>query len=414
MMQSIDLTFRNNIGKGRHGWIRLTPAYSIELVQTLVEGLGAHERPYVLDPFSGTGTTGLVCAKHGVPCDLYEINPFLAWLSETKTKRYTTPQLEATVAAASTVVSRAREAHGDKLWLPSIHNITRWWRPTILQVLSGICNAIREQAGDEQVSNLLKVAFCKILIGWSNAAFNHQSMSFKTDDGSRIPESLATTKRILSSFEEAVRSIVSDARENPRATVRVLTHNSKQMPAGMGKMYSSVITSPPYTNRISYVREVRPYMYWLAFIDNARQASKLDWEAIGGTWGIATSWLMRWSPVGYFGSDAAFLRMIERIRLKSPLLANYVHRYFEDMYSHFSSLRSVLRGDAEIHYIIGNSKFYDVIVPTEEICSGLLERFGFKETRIERLRRRTSKKQLHEYHVSAKWDRCRGTESVGI
>ncbi len=402
-MQSIDMTFRNNIGKGRHGWIRLTPAYSIDLVQTLVERLKSQESPYVLDPFSGTGTTGLVCTQHGISCDLYEINPFLAWLSETKTRQYTSTELDATLATALTVISRANESQGHDLWLPSIHNITRWWNPRILSILSRICSAIREQATDEHVSSLLKVAFCKLLISWSNVAFNHQSMSFKTGDRSRIPESHAGTKTILNSFEENVRGIVRDAKENPRAPVHVFTHNSKQMPAGLEKRYSCVITSPPYTNRISYVREMRPYMYWLSFIDNARQASNLDWEAIGGTWGVATSWLKRWSPIGYFSADAPFLRMIERIRLSSPLLANYVHRYFEDMHSHFSSLRSVLKPNAEIHYVIGNSKFYDVIVPTENVYSQLLERLGFRDIRIQTLRRRSSKKQLYEYDVSAKW-----------
>jgi len=403
MIQSIDLTFRNNIGKGRHGWIRLTPAYSIDLVQSLVEHLENQESPYVLDPFSGTGTTGLVCSQHGIPCDLYEINPFLAWLSETKTREYTSRELGDTLAAALIVISRASQSQGNDLWLPSIHNITRWWSPAILPVLSRICIAIRAQATDEQVSNLLKVAFCKLLINRSNVAFNHQSMSFKTDDGSRIPESRATTKMILNSFEENVKGIVRDAGENPRAPVRVFTHNSKQMPADLDRKYSCVITSPPYTNRISYVREVRPYMYWLAFIDNARQASNLDWEATGGTWGLATSWLTRWHPAGHFSADAQFLRMIKRIRATSPLLANYVHRYFEDMYSHFSSLRSVLKADAEIHYIVGNSKFYEVVVPTEEVYSKSLERLGFRGIRIETLRRRSSKKQLREYHVSAKW-----------
>jgi hypothetical protein len=228
-------------------------------------------------------------------------------------------------------------------------------------------------------------------------------MSFKTGDGSRIQESPATTNLILESFEKNVRGIVCDARENPRVPVRVFTHNSKQMPVGLGERYTCVITSPPYTNRISYVREVRPYMYWLSFIDNARQASNLDWDAIGGTWGVATSWLTRWNPTGYFSEDTPFLRMIDMIRRSSPLLANYVHRYFEDMYSHFSSLRSSLKADAELHYIIGNSKFYDVVVPTETVYQQILERLGFRGIGIETLRRRSSKKQLYEYHVSAKW-----------
>ena len=59
--------------------------------------------------------------------------------------------------------------------------------------------------------------------------------------------------------------------------------------------YSHVITSAPYPNRISYIRELRPYMYWTKFLNTAREASEIDWKAIGGTWGIATSRLQDWS-----------------------------------------------------------------------------------------------------------------------
>lgn len=45
---------------------------------------------------------------------------------------------------------------------------------------------------------------------------------------------------------------------------------------------------------MSYIRELRPYMYWLGFLNKAKEAGELDWKAIGGTWGIATSRLSCW------------------------------------------------------------------------------------------------------------------------
>jgi len=57
--QRAELTFQYNLKQGRHAWFRLTPAYSVKMVQQLLEK-GDTIR-YVLDPFAGTGTTGLVC-----------------------------------------------------------------------------------------------------------------------------------------------------------------------------------------------------------------------------------------------------------------------------------------------------------------------------------------------------------------
>src|SRR5205809_5243535 len=81
-----DLTFRYNVGQSRHGWLRLTPAYSVRLVTSVLGS--AKDDGDVLDPFGGTGTTGLVSAEQGLGSCLVEINPFLAWLARVKTRNY--------------------------------------------------------------------------------------------------------------------------------------------------------------------------------------------------------------------------------------------------------------------------------------------------------------------------------------
>ena len=36
-------------------------------------------------------------------------------------------------------------------------------------------------------------------------------------------------------------------------------------------------------------------MYWPGYLDSGNQAGELDWQAIGGIWGCATSKLMSWT-----------------------------------------------------------------------------------------------------------------------
>ena len=47
------LTFRGNVQQGRHGWLRLTPAYSLHIVQEILEDRSENE--LVLDPFREQG-----------------------------------------------------------------------------------------------------------------------------------------------------------------------------------------------------------------------------------------------------------------------------------------------------------------------------------------------------------------------
>jgi hypothetical protein len=145
-------------------------------------------------------------------------------------------------------------------------------------------------------------------------------------------------------------------------------------------------------------------MYWLQYLVDKKGAGILDWQAIGGTWGAATSNLASWSPTPTVWSpDAQLQRSLQRINDSSSVLSRYVHKYFEDMALHLASLTPLLMPGAVCHYVVGNSKFYDELVPVEQELARLFERLGFHHITIETLRKRTSKKELYEYLVSATW-----------
>lgn len=137
-------------------------------------------------------------------------------------------------------------------------------------------------------------------------------------------------------------------------------------------------------------------MYWLGYLETARQAGEMDWQSIGGTWGIATSRLNEWKPNGTQLSYQGFDGMIDDIALHSPLLARYVHKYFLDIYTHLKSLRQVVQPGGRVFYVVGNSKFYETLVPVEAIYADLLREHGFVDIQIEVLRKRNSKKELLE------------------
>ena len=84
--QRSDYTFKYNKKPGRHGWLRLTPAYSVKLVTEIIDSIP--EDAFILDPFSGTATTGLVAAERKLSAHCLDINPFLIWLGNAKCRNY--------------------------------------------------------------------------------------------------------------------------------------------------------------------------------------------------------------------------------------------------------------------------------------------------------------------------------------
>lgn len=390
------LTFQANLGLGRHGWLRLTPAYSLRLVREHIAALGPGA--VVTDPFSGTATTALAAAEHGVRGQAFDINPFLIWLGQAKTRHYDPALLSATTAALPAVLAQARAGlAGVGLWQPPLANIDRWWGPVALAELRALRAALDVQPQGPG-RDLLDIAFCRSLIKASNAAFNHQSMSFKDP-------ATAITGSVLDTFARQAEEIIASAAVALPGTAEIIQSDSRAFDSSGVVPCDLLLTSPPYVNRMSYIRELRPYMYWLRFLDLPTDASNLDWTAIGGTWGTATSRLATWRPqeqTPISGQLEPVCAAIARDGGKSgPLLANYVRKYFTDMWPHFQAAYKHVRSGGRATYIVGNSTFSGHLVPVEQWYEVLLREAGFGPVSVTVIRKRNSNKQLWEFDVTA-------------
>lgn len=399
--QNRHLTFKENAYAGRHRWLRLTPSYSFRLVSDALNGLDPGM--VVLDPFCGTGTTGVVTAMLGGKAHLLDINPFLVWLSHVKTRNYDQDIL---LDAYSFLDGMNSDFHipRHRLWEPSIFQIEKWWPRAELQQLKAIRFFLDHATIHPAAKDLMDIAFCRTVIQVSNAAFNHQSMSFRNMSQMIFEENA----RSLKVFFDEANMVLSDANAEFPQNVSARLGDARQVDGIAEESIDILLTSPPYANRMSYIRELRPYMYWLRFLSQSSDAGELDWDAIGGTWGIATSRVGKWSPAESIPLGNNFTDRINEIRFSnhrnSGILARYVEKYFHDMYHHFLSVFPLLRTGGRAIYIVGNSTFYGHEIPTHTWYRNLMEISGFSNVSISRIRKRNSNKALFEYLVEGR--RC--------
>ncbi len=399
-----DYTFKYNQKLGRHGWLRLTPAYSVKLVRALMHNVQDDTLLSIrlLDPFSGTATTGLVAAEEGLSAHLFEINPFLVWLGNVKCANYRMEDLKRARVDVEEIIEEYKEFMYDDNWIPSIYNINRWWSSHTLRILAALRRALVCRFGEPglNIGGLFWIGFCRVVIETSAAAFNHVSMSFHNKVTAYEIEYVDGLFRMI------MEAILTSALQPLRGTAQVFEVDSRKVRGVDGVRYTYVITSPPYPNRISYIRELRPYMYWTRFLEDARTAGEIDWKAIGGTWGIATSRLRKWRPHFQEIPEEVYVvsESIRNVDNKSAeLMGTYVLRYFHDMHAHFASLRDVLMPGARLFYIVGNSTFYGIRVDTEKLLARSLESLGYREIKYEVVRKRNTKKELFEYCLTATW-----------
>jgi DNA methylase len=398
------LTYKGNLKQTRYGWLRMTPAYSVHLVSEILQSY-KDKNIVVLDPFCGTGTTALVCAEHGIESDTLDINPFLAWLANTKINSYSTEDIIAFEESSDLLAKKMLVSQTENSWVPPLHQIDKWWDEKTLFSLSSMIQNINliENSISSKTSGLLKLAFCRLMIERANVSFGHQSMSFQKNTPPKYPLLEILENPIILQWKDIVHTIKQSASSKIITQPCVFLCDARNLSLKLElNRYNCVITSPPYPNRMSYIRELRPYMYWLGYLKSGREAGELDWKAIGGTWGCATSNVGKWAPeydleVPYEN----FYTIIDQIAQTSDLLARYVHKYFYDIILHSQELYKVVQHGGFIHYIVGNSKFYDVMLPVESIFASIFQDVGFINISIRTIRKRTSKKELFEFLVSA-------------
>jgi D12 class N6 adenine-specific DNA methyltransferase len=399
--QRSDYTFKANRKMGRHGWLRLTPAYGVKLVENLLSGVDPGVM--ILDPFSGTATTGLVAAERGHQALSFDINPFLVWLGNAKYQDYSQDCLLDIRARVGQALQQYQSRFDRSHWAPPIFNIDRWWSSYTLKILTSLRTSLVEQFGEPEENDgysIVWIAFCRLIIETSSAAFNHVSMSF---DDTVVHHDMKYVEEL---FLNILDFILESAQDKIIGSAKVLNMDSRNITGVDGIQISKVITSPPYPNRMSYIRELRPYMYWTKFIKEAKDAGELDWLAVGGTWGVATSRLNSWVieneeiPKGIFST-------VHDIKISdgknADLLATYVLKYFHDMHLHLSSMRSILNHGAELHYVVGNSTFFGNMVDTAVLLTDSMNMLGYSSIHSAIVRKRNCNKALYEYCISAKW-----------
>ncbi len=224
LAQRADYTHKHNAESGRHGWLRLTPAYSLKIVDEILLAYEGIAKINVFDPFCGTETTALCAAYRGRRAGTVEINPFLVWLSRTKTDTYSTQEISELTQAGHAVSDDIRHGRTPSAPTPRMHNVERWWNATALDFLCALKGAIDARFAEQtKQRSLLLTAFCRTSLHLSNAAFNHQSMSFK----SGVQATFDFAIDLCGIFIKNLNFVLGGARERVGAkSLRPLQHHS--------------------------------------------------------------------------------------------------------------------------------------------------------------------------------------------
>lgn len=391
-----------------HRWFRLTPSFGPDLVQKMLEDMETTDEHVVLDPFSGAGTTLIEAKMQGIRSVGFEINPLLHFVCETSTN-WVLPVDQLTdsyrligerfATERRRLSSKEVEDIGSEL--PPIHNIFRWWRRDVLKDLL-ILRAAIDHVCEGPTRAFFRLSLAGVLVpDLTNVTLGRLQLHF-VDKGGHDIDVWRTYDAHSKKMLEDVASIPEKSRGVP-SQVLWIDSTSDDVLQVKGKV-DRVITSPPYPNRYSYVWNTRPHLYLLEMFTNARQAATLDCRTIGGTWGTATSALMKGIiEPAYAVVEREIVPIAQQIRKDNNLMANYLVHYFNSLARQIVSQNRVLADKARVAYVVGCSRLKGVYVETDVLLGKVFEGLGlgFTVDRIERIRKRHSDRNLHESIVYA-------------
>jgi len=402
-------TFKGGLGDLVHRWFRMTPSYGPDLVQKALCKLNYSRGASVFDPFSGAGTTLIECQINDIKAFGTEINPLLHFVCDASLDwRLDIDDLERNINIMQArhlkekddidCETLTEESNG----VPKIHNPFRWWRKDVLRDIISLKNIINEESGSESERKLYNLALASALVpGLTNVTLGKLQLHF-IDRTSHVID-------VNSMYFDVLKLIVEDLRVLQLSPVEnlaeVYLHDAvKPLPQLVGKNIDFVVTSPPYPNRYSYVWNTRPHLYMLDMFSTPKEASSLDLNTIGGTWGTATSVLSKGIVEPAFDVIKEVVSpVVEAIRVSDNLMANYVMKYFNMLGQQILTMDQYLAPCASIAYVVGNSRIKGEYVETDVLLSKIIDGLGlgFKIKEIDRFRKRNSGVDLYETVVYA-------------
>ncbi|MDB2604301.1 site-specific DNA-methyltransferase [Gammaproteobacteria bacterium] len=404
-----DITFKSGQNEPIHRWYRLTPSYSPALVRYFIELFSVNKNSLVFDPFSGRGTTGIECQINGIPSISTEINPLLqevdrrSLIWDKTNLKLIDKFIEEAQARVQKYKKHSPEDVGRlfKTNIPNIHDVYRWWQPDVLKELM-LYRSFLKNKKYCSIENYLWLAINKASLDCANIHRNHPTISFDDNHNRKISvtKEISNNLRIIKKDVEGLSDLTISHSELAKSKLSNAVNIDKSL--FLNKKIDYVITSPPYPNRFSYVHQTRPQLYFMELIKERSTATEIDLEAIGGTWGRATSVLQKELIIPPLEIQK-FLSFYSELSKKSILMNNYATKYFIDMQNHITNLRKYISKDFRGAYVVGNSRLSGIEIYTEVILGKLFEHAGFSVEKIVTFRKRLGRKKLYETAILIKY-----------
>lgn len=422
-----------------HSWLKYKEGFSANLVNLLLDEMGARPGDIVIDPFMGSGTTALVCQMRGINSIGFDIMPIstVSINAKANVMKYDITEIQSIIENYS------------KLQMPDDYSgrtpyitITDTAYPDFNErFIQYATEWISSCSYSPEAKNLFTLCMINSLERCSYTTKSGQYLSWDSRSKKVInanKERAANGRKLLpeqhcreviENVKEAVinelshvlsdiKMIQSNGYAGKRAIIKYKQKNVLfELPQIQDELLAGVITSPPYCNRYDYTRTYALELVYLGVnektIKEMRQSllsctveSKPKIQALKEYYALIGASKRFDYICSTIKANLAFREIMEALDMRkingdlnNKGVVRMVEGYFTELAFIYAELYRTCKKGALVAFVNDNVRYGGEIIPVDYLSTNFAEQFGFTPVKIYCLKQQkgNSSQQMKKY-----------------
>ena len=352
-----------------HGLHKYPAKFFPELPRWIIERY-SQKREFILDPFTGSGTTNLEAMMLGRNSVGVDVDLFSRFLARTKTRILPEDEL----GKAYTKIRKASLSYDEDHHINGVPDFPyrdQWFKDYILKELAYLKNSIETLQTSQEVKNFFLVCFSSVVRQVSEADNNCTRTVIRKKLGKQVLPN-AAINLFVKRIDVQVSNMISFIQAKPQGHVTIPDDaDARDMSVFEDGSFDLALTSPPYLNAVDYPRTHQLEMYWLGFATGSLQPLK---RLHVGTEAVFRKEYESLHKTGCLSADKA----IKRIYATDPRRAFIATKYIGDMIKNLEEVYRVLKKGGAYVIVIGNNLVRGIEFETWRYLAEAAPKVGYK------------------------------------
>lgn len=394
-------TINNNVNNvNKNGivfrWYKYLEDFSHSFIIEKINKYKLDNKFYILDPFTGSGTTQIQSKFYGFKSLGIDINPVMVFIAKNKLNWKIDP-LKLKKIAEEIIHQFKRASEEDKFNAIKDTNLNNMPKKELKQWLSPVKQAevsfmlkLIKRVENLSLRNLLWFITSTSALNSSYVAFCPGTTFYPFRERPNfLDEFIKLTNWVIEDLDN------SEVIKNKNVQSDVILGSTKNI-QNLNKYLNKIdliITSPPYPNDLEYSRQTRLELYLFDFVKNMNDVRNLKKQMIKGSTKLIFKEDKALSKIKEIKSIKKIVKELsEKLKNKDwgfdyPKM---IEQYFSDMWECLEVYHNIMVTGGACILVIGDQTFKGIVIPVGKILEEIGKKIGFKKSIIELHRHRRS------------------------